>query len=307
MKIQRYLLVALIITSASLLVVAQPAERNGKIAFVHRDNNMQKIYVMNADGTQRTKLSDGYWDSWPVWSPDGTKIAFKRKPTKDSVTDLYVMTADGQNEKLLAHDVEFQDPPAWSPDGSKIAFASYRERDKSCSTCSSSIHVIDADGCHEVQLTVASLFTYPTWSPDGKRIAFLNCGSLLVMDANGSNQVELLKIHQPYLVSSASWSPDGCEILFFGFEAFNDDSGISKSRATIRAISPVAGVNKARLVNYGEDPVWSPDGTKVVFNRGTQLFVMDASGANLKPIGDAQGGADFQPAWGTAAAQTAKN
>jgi Tol biopolymer transport system component len=307
MKVHRYLLVALVITSASLFAVAQTTERNGKIAFVHRDQNMQKIYVMNSDGTERTKLSDGYWDSWPVWSPDGTKIAFKRKPTKDSVTDLYVMNADGQNEKLLAHDVEFQDPPAWSPDGSKIAFASQRERDKSCSICWSSIHVIDADGCHEVQLTGVRFFSHPTWSPDGKRIAFVDNGSLLLMDANGSNQVVLLKIHQPYLVSSASWSPDGREILFFGFEAFNDESGISKSRATIRAISPVAGVSKARLVNYGEDPVWSPDGTKVVFNRGTQLFVMDASGANPKPLGDAQGGADFQPAWGTAAAQTAKN
>ena len=305
--IRRYLLVALIITSASLFVVAQTTDRtvNGRIAFVHRERNMQKIYVMNSDGTERTKLSDGYWDSWPVWSPDGTKIAFKRKATKDSVTDLYVMNADGRDEKLLAHDVEFQDPPSWSPDGSKIAFASQREHDKSCSTCLSSIHVIDADGSHEVQLTGVRFFKYPTWSPDGKRIAFVD-GSLYIMDANGNNQIELLKMHQPYLVSSASWSPDGREILFFGFEAFNDDSGIAKARATIRAISPVAG-GKARLVNYGEDPVWSPDGAMVVFVRGTELYVMDASGANLKSLGDAQGGQDFQPAWGTAATQTAKN
>jgi TolB protein len=53
---------------------------------------------------------------------------------KDSATDLYIMTADGNNQKLLTHNVEFQDPPAWSPDGSKIAFASLRERDQSCSS-----------------------------------------------------------------------------------------------------------------------------------------------------------------------------
>jgi TolB protein len=306
--IRRYLLVALIITSASLFVVAQTTERtvNGRIAFVHRERNMQKIYVMNSDGTERKQLSDGYWDSWPVWSPDGTKIAFKRKATKDSATDLYVMNADGHQEKLLAQNVEFQDPPSWSPDGSKIAFASWRERDKSCSSCWSSIHVIDADGSHEVQLTGARFFSHPTWSPDAKRIAFVD-GSLFVMDANGSNQVELLKNHQPYLVSSASWSPDGREILFYGFESSNNESGIDKVRATIRAINPDAGASKVRLVNYGTDPVWSPDGAKVVFVRGTELYVMDASGANLKSLGDAQGGQDFQPAWGTAATQTAKN
>jgi len=51
-KPHRYLIVALIMSSASLLVVAQPGKRNvnGKIAFVHRDNNMQKIYVIRARG-----------------------------------------------------------------------------------------------------------------------------------------------------------------------------------------------------------------------------------------------------------------
>ena len=49
-KLHRYLLVELIMSSASLFVVAQPGKRNvnGKIAFVHRDNNMQKIYVIRA-------------------------------------------------------------------------------------------------------------------------------------------------------------------------------------------------------------------------------------------------------------------
>ncbi|HEV7376412.1 MAG TPA: hypothetical protein VGN95_16980 [Pyrinomonadaceae bacterium] len=111
-----------------------PGKSNGKIAFSYRENGSQKIYVMNSDGSNQTRLTDGHWDSWPAWSPDGSRIAFKRKVDKDSATDLYIMTADGNNQKLLTHNVEFQDPPAWSPDGSKIAFASLRERDQSCSS-----------------------------------------------------------------------------------------------------------------------------------------------------------------------------
>lgn len=308
-RFHHYLPAGLMILSASLLVVAQPAARNvnGRIAFAHREKDSQQIYVIDSDGTHRTKLSDGHWDSWPVWSPDGTKIAFKRKVTKDSDTDLYVMTAGGRDEKLLARNVEFQDPPAWSPDGSKLAFASWRERDPLCSFCWSSIHVINVDGSHEVQLTDARFFSHPTWSPDGKQIAFVNNGSLHFMDADGKHQVELLKAQQPYSASSAAWSPDGRKILIWGFEPFDDDSDIGKARATIRAFSPLAKVSRARLISYGVDPAWSPDGTKVVFGRGTQLFVMDANGANVKPLSEAaQVGEDFQPAWGTAT-QTAKN
>jgi Tol biopolymer transport system component len=50
------------------MVVVHPAAHNvsGKIAFVHREKDIQQIYVMDSDGTHRTKLSDGHWDSWPV-------------------------------------------------------------------------------------------------------------------------------------------------------------------------------------------------------------------------------------------------
>ena len=34
------------------------------------------IYVMNADGTNQVKVSQGENEAWPVWSPDGTKLAF---------------------------------------------------------------------------------------------------------------------------------------------------------------------------------------------------------------------------------------
>ena len=302
--LHEYLLAGIGVIFAAVMVVVHPAPHNvnGKIAFVHREKDIQQIYLMDSDGTHRTKLSDEYWDSWPVWSPDGTKIAFKRKPTKDSATDLYVMNADGHDAKLLAHDVEFQDPPAWSPDGSKLAFASWHERDHSCTSCWSSIHVVNVDGTHEVQLTGVQFFRNPTWSPDGKKIAFVNNGALLVMNADGSDQVELRK---PNSALSASWSPDGHEIMTWDYESFNDDSGAEKMRPTIRAVSALAVNSDGRLISYGDDPAWSPDGAKVVFCRGTQIFVIDASGAHATPLGDSFG-ADYQPAWGTAA-QAAKN
>src|SRR5947207_8236514 len=48
--------------------------RNGKIAFTsNRDGNYQ-IYMMDADGSNQTRLTNNPYDISPKWSPDGTKI-----------------------------------------------------------------------------------------------------------------------------------------------------------------------------------------------------------------------------------------
>ena len=78
--------IVLVIVSA---VMAEPASSgtfpgtNGKIVFssdrctnCQRDGGFQ-IYVMDADGSNQTRLTNSYQDAnHPAWSPDGTKIAF---------------------------------------------------------------------------------------------------------------------------------------------------------------------------------------------------------------------------------------
>src|SRR3990170_6246104 len=62
---------------------------NGKIVFYRN----AEIYVMNADGTGQTNLTnDPATDYAPAWSPDGTKIAFYSD--RDGNLDVYVMNAD---------------------------------------------------------------------------------------------------------------------------------------------------------------------------------------------------------------------
>ena len=116
-----------------------------RVAFSNdRDGNWD-IYVMNADGSGVTRLTEhplGDWD--PAWSPGGQQIAFSS--SRDGDSDIYVMNADGSGvTRLTEHPLGDWDP-AWSPGGQQIAFSSSRDGD-------SDIYVMNADGSGVRQLT----------------------------------------------------------------------------------------------------------------------------------------------------------
>jgi TolB protein len=76
------------------------------------------IYKMNRDGTGRTQLTSGpALDFGPVWSPDGTKIAFTRLAAPSNTpADIYVMNADGSNlTKLTDSAYRIDDVSDWQP------------------------------------------------------------------------------------------------------------------------------------------------------------------------------------------------
>jgi len=246
----------------------------GRILFAEGAGNCassctSQIWVMDADGANRQMLTDGTagYDTSPVWSPDGTKIAFNSNRVTGH-PDIWIMDSHGTGIVQLTKGPN-DSSPAWSPDGTKIAFQ------RRFSYTNFEIVVITADAITEKQLThngVAS--SDPAWSPDGNKIAFSNnkdgAPNIYVMDsATGTGQMALTtgpakdpqggSFGAPAGTPEAPrWSPDGTEIAF------------TTSRDGPRHIylMNVADKDPRRLTNGpGDDYIgaWAPDGTAIVF------------------------------------------
>ena len=91
-------------------------------------NGNYELYVSSAvdlSGLILQRLTDDPGiDLDPVWSPDGTRIAFSS--SRNGNFDIYVVDADGGNLTQLTFCNCVDQVPAWSPDGTRIAFPSDR-------------------------------------------------------------------------------------------------------------------------------------------------------------------------------------
>jgi Tol biopolymer transport system component len=111
-----------------------------RIAFTKDPSGNVEVYVVNANGTGATRLTNSAGpDDWPSWSPDGTKIAFASTRDQSLYSEIYVMNADGTGATRLTDDPNADSRPVWSPDGSQLAFESARDGD-------GEIYVMLADG-----------------------------------------------------------------------------------------------------------------------------------------------------------------
>ena len=93
---------------------AVDADQHSKIAFVSIRDGNDEIYVMNANGSDVTRLTnDPASDGGPAWSPDGLKIAFSSN--RDGSYEIYIMNTDGSNVTRLTNYPESDTMPAWGP------------------------------------------------------------------------------------------------------------------------------------------------------------------------------------------------
>ena len=166
---------------------------DGRVVFQHGTGGEAQGYIVNSDGTNLELLFGQTGDHSAEWSPDGGKVAFIRVTATGS--SLFVMNADGTDVRQLTNhpgqDLFWgnftNDYDRWSPDGKRIVFTNVIDGGQA------DLHVINADGTNDVQLTNYSA-DFNGWAPDG-RITFNSAvnGSqdLYLIHPDGTGRVNL--------------------------------------------------------------------------------------------------------------------
>jgi Tol biopolymer transport system component len=339
-------IVGLVLTTLTLpagIATATPAGSNGRISYMTQDDaGRWQTWTANPDLTQRHQITSGDYDNaWAVWSPDGTSLAFDSSrvapDAHGDLTEIFTMNPDGSNVQQVTHLGGFSYEPAWSPDGSLIAFSS----DGGNYPGAQGIYVVrpDGSGLHRIvalplDVPKAVWLDAPRISPDGRHVAYAvirggkdtrhryvgEVDALWVADIDGTNAHRIVPWGTH--VGDADWSPDGTRLVFettqqhlgnaasvlmvnadgSGLHTVTDDVGII-GIGTFQG----QGASDAFRVETSYDPVWSPDGTTILFSHGSYTASGGDDGLQrINPDGTGQAYvsalhiAAHQVDWGTA-------
>ena len=310
MKLKQWLMIKVLLTGVIVGCILAPplvsARQNDKLPTTriifswNRDGDFD-LYLMDADTqTIVSPLTDNTAsDISPVWSPDGSRIAFASNVNGNY--EIYVINVNTGESDALTNNNWDDLYPAWSPNGKQIAFTSNHDSNWD-------IYVMDANGKNPnpTRLTTdASYQGNPVWSPDGTRIAYVEGRDakrdIMVMNADGSN-VQPLTTRATSADYSPAWSPDGKQIAFVSNRSSNPD--IYTVDVNCIGNSDTCDQQAVDLTasNPGDDldPAWRPDSGQIVFasvrNGATDLYFMDVDGGNVTQITNGDGEERF-PSW----------
>jgi Tol biopolymer transport system component len=285
----------------------------GWIAFVRptagADLDSSEIYLTDQTGSKVRRLTHGLAASKPIWSPDGSRIAYLDRGR------IMLIEGDGSDPRSILEpfdgNTEFS-RPTWSPDGEHLAFSATvflgdedRCQELECLRFLRSwIFVVDADGGGLYRITLGEVSDgYPAWSPDGATVAFVRVAVPADHEAYpkppqiwgatpDGEEVQVLASIGEIGASDLAWSPDASTLAFT--TTGSDIALLNVASGQVRTLVR----SRVSLRNPFEtgSPAWSPDSNRLAFSRshedGTDLYVVSAEGGRPRKL---TAGAD--PAW----------
>lgn len=287
------LLVILALLVLGLQVAPTLAQDDDLLLFariVTGEEAREGIYVINADGSGERPIAlfseIGYPYSLdtggyrcPVWSPDGSQIAFNG--ALDGRSYLVVMNADGtdartiyevQNDSSMTRQIHY---PRWIPNSDRLSF-SFTEADPTTGNLlANGVRTVALDGSDVQTIRDDITLTYPTgepvqinslapnfmsmthaWSPDGSQIAMSSYNyRVYLANPDGSNLREMAS--SEWAAGGVDWAADGRIASSHFFAAIYTPEDVK--------LEPAVPFPTDMLDETLESIAWSPDGMRIAY------------------------------------------
>ena len=255
-----------------------------------KDQRLKRLAIMDYDGANVQFLTDSSTIVLaPRFSPSGDRILYTSFETgfpRIRLMDLATVTSRALAE--LQGNMTFA--PRFSPNGTTVVFSLSQDGN-------TDLYSMQLSSGKTTRLTNApSIETAPSFSPDGSKIVFESDRSgnqqLYVMPAGGGEPTRISFGEGRY--GTPVWSPRGDLIAFTKQNAGRFHIGVMRADGSEERLLTASFLD--------EGPTWAPNGRVIMFTRESagaggisQLYSVDISGRNLKPV-PMQGGAS-DPAW----------
>jgi Tol biopolymer transport system component len=319
-RIMRKLIVLLCLGSLAAMVTlatagATPRGANGRILFGRFDpaQGDTVIYTANPDGSHEQQLLPFALEC-PHWSADGSRIVTCGMP--DGSSAVIINPDTGSFREVFSSDPTlFLACSLPSPDGQRLACGQWNQPADPSRNGIYSIRSSDGGGLLRITSNPGGSDEPGDYSPNGKRLVFGRSdqngdpGGLFVVNVNGTGLKQITPKGTPS--SQADWSPQGNEIVFSQHLTPNVHSSIWVVHADgtglheihVQPESACGGPNSDPTADGCFEPRWSPDGTKIIFAKGTSgdsdsnIYTVNVDGTGLTQV--THGARDQTPDWGT--------